>query len=218
MLNPTRGANWIARALTLGLTCVAITVGAHAAAGGAVPAIGIAFVALVMTLGSLLVTSRELSLAALSGFLVGSQAVCHLLLNGFGHAADSGGTSLAYSSERGAHALHAGAMPMSGTGDAAMSAHGMSNTMLIAHLVACTVAALVLREGERVMFSLHRALPNIMRVLLGLILNPRPMTLPTFLRQRVLVSFSGQNRSLRDGANVISRRGPPVGVRTLHFS
>ena len=112
MLNPTRGLNWVSRALILSFACVGITLVAHALAGGAVPLVGILLVSVLMTLGALFATSRELRTSAMLAFVAGSQIVCHVLLNGFGHGGDTGaGTLVATSSERGSHALMHG-MPI----------------------------------------------------------------------------------------------------------
>lgn len=211
MLNPTRGVNWISRALVLGLTCLAITVVAHAAAGGATSPVGIGFVSVLMTLGAIFATSRELSFAGLFGFLAGSQVVCHLLLNGFGHSAEGGGASLATSSERGAHALHAlSPGPDTAVTEAVAADHGMSLTMLLAHVIACAAAALVLREGERVMFSLHRALPNIVRVLFGLLVGKPSAALPPSIRPSQRLGHAIPALKSWMLTHDVSRRGPPV--------
>lgn len=207
MLNPTKGANWISRAFVLGSTCVAITIVAHALAGGTVPIIGVGFVTVLMLLGALLATSRELSLPSLLAFLAGSQVVCHLLLNGFSHSEVAG--SAAMSSERGSHALHEIA-PGAPEGVAAVAeAHSMTLGMFLAHVIACVAAALVLREGERVMFSLHRALPNIVRVLFGLVVG-RPTANPVATAAVALpIADSTPRLSLFDYASELTRRGPP---------
>lgn len=207
MLNPTKGANWLSRAFVLGSTCVAITVVAHAFAGGTVPIVGVGFVTVLMLLGALLATSRELSLPSLLAFLAGSQVVCHLLLNGFSHSEVAG--SAAMSSERGSHALHEMTAGAPEGIAAAAEAHSMTLSMLLAHLVACAAAALVLREGERVMFSLHRALPNIVRVLFGLVVG-RPTATPVATAAVALpVADSMPQLSLFDLASEVTRRGPP---------
>lgn len=210
MLNPTKGANWLSRALVLGFTCVAITVVAHAVAGGTVPLVGVAAISLLMVLGALFATARELSMTVLTAFLAGSQVVCHLLLNGFSHSTGVA-PAVAGTTERGAHALHA---MTTGSPEAsaaiAESSHGMTLGMLVAHAVACLAAVLVLREGERVMFSLHRALPNIVRVLFGLIVPARTNALPVrFVVQRAAWDWRPRIPRL-DFVSDVSRRGPPT--------
>ena len=63
MLNPTRGLNWVSRALILSFACVGITLVAHALAGGAVPLVGILLVSLLMTLGALFAIGSAISWA-----------------------------------------------------------------------------------------------------------------------------------------------------------
>ncbi|MGB3675695.1 MAG: hypothetical protein WA988_14775 [Candidatus Nanopelagicales bacterium] len=207
MLNPTKGANWLSRAFVLGSTCVAITLVAHATAGGTVPIVGVAFVTVLMLLGALLATSRELSLPSMLAFLAGSQVVCHLLLNGFGHSEVAG--SAATSSERGSHAMHDVTATSPEAIATAAEAHSMTLSMVLAHVVACVAAALVLREGERVMFSLHRALPNIVRVLFGLVVG-RPTATPVANTGVARpIADSTPRLSILDFASELSRRGPP---------
>jgi hypothetical protein len=214
VLNPTRGLNWVSRALILSFACVGITLVAHAIAGGAVPLVGILLVSLLMTLGALFATSRELRTSAMLAFVAGSQVVCHVLLNGFGHGAESGtGTLVATSSERGSHALMHG-MPIgavpSETVELTASTHSLTLGMILAHAVACLAAALVLREGERVMFSLHRVLPQVLRVLFGAILGHLPAARPIFATFTRPVEDTLPHAFQTDLVHNIARRGPPA--------
>ena len=212
MLNPTRGLNWVSRALILSLACVGITLVAHALAGGAVPLVGILLVSLLMTLGALFATSRELRTSAMLAFVAGSQIVCHVLLNGFGHGGDPGaGTFVAASTERGSHALMHG-MPIgaapSETVEMTASTHSLTLGMILAHAVACLAAALVLREGERVMFSLHRVLPQVLRVLFGAILGCLPAARPIFSNFTRRIDDTLPHAFRIDLVHDIARRGP----------
>lgn len=213
MLNPTRGLNWVSRALILSLACVGITLVAHALAGGAVPLVGILLVSLLMTLGALFATSRELRASAMLAFVAGSQIVCHILLNGFGHGESGTATLVAAASERGSHAfmhgMPVGAAP-SETFEMTSSAHSLTLGMIIAHAVACLAAAIVLREGERVMFSLHRVLPQVLRVLFGAILGRLPAARPIFGSFTRPVDDTLPYAFRIDLVHDIARRGPPA--------
>ena len=212
MLNPTRGLNWVGRALVLGLSCVAVTAVGHAAAGGRLPLVGMLLVTALMFVGAIFATSRELSWQVLLAFLLGSQVVSHLLLNGFGHAHSAAPLS-AGSTDRASHiGTHMVGSPTQ-TLDAARpveGAQGSALSMVLAHLVVCAVVAIVLREGERVMFTLHRILPNVLRVLFGLIVGRRPASLPVTRTPAPLRTLLIPHPRRIVVCTSVARRGPPA--------
>lgn len=215
VLNPTTGANWAARAVVLGGACVAITIAAHVVAGGTVPAVAVVFVSALMVIAAVWATTRELHFTSLLAFLVGAQVVSHLLLNGYSHSGGSTDGALALTSDRAGHAGHMAAervVDMAALAAAAVNDHGLTAGMILAHGVACVLAALVLREGERVFFALHRALPNVLRALLGafvtrLVLPRGIQTGPVFP-----IGNTPELAGRVDQIGSIVRRGPPLGL------
>ncbi len=167
---------------------------------------------MLMVVGALLATARELSCQALFAFLLGSQAISHILLNGFSHG-ESASLATAGSTERGSHlTMHmAGSAPQSTDPTTAVdTAQGSGLTMVLAHLIVCAIAAVVLREGERVMFALHNLLPNVLRVLLGLIVGRRPAPLPVTRAPAPLIDLSIPHPLRIVVCAAVTRRGPPA--------
>jgi len=90
------------------------------------------------------------------------------------------------------------------------STHSLTLGMILAHAVACLAAALVLREGERVMFSLHRVLPQVLRVLFGAILGCLPAARPIFSNFTRRIDDTLPHAFRIDLVHDIARRGPPA--------
>jgi len=206
VLNPTTGVHRAVRAGALGGTCLLITVLGHGIANGHSSAFGIALLAVVMTAMAVFATSRELSFVSLLAFAGFTQIGAHLLLSLLSPATNS----------------HLSATPTFGSRghDHAASAHtALTSTsvaaefptsMLAMHLGACLVMAAILRHGERVYFQLHRALPEILRVLVGRAVIAVPRLAPVARQARGLRDAREALPLVRFIAEPIQRRGPPV--------
>ena len=214
MLSPTRGASWIARASVLGAVLVCLTWGGHSIAGGHGSFAGLFFVSILMVAVALCATKQELTYRILFGYLLASQLASHLIMSGFvGHV---GSVSTGSATEAHRHhdvltALSSTSVSTDSPASANVGGGGDSTLVMVAcHVLVCAIAAVALREGERVMFSLHRAIPQILRVLLGLVVSgPRPVMPSTTTRPPLFQLDSRRAPEFRP-LREIYRRGPPI--------
>jgi hypothetical protein len=120
---PTSGLLRVARGAVVGSTAVGLAVAGHLVGGGSLPATTTAVTVLGLTVaGSVALSSRRWTLSALTTVLLGVQVVCHVALAGHASAANLAAHS---------HATH-----------------GASASMLVAHVLAALVTAVLLRRGE----------------------------------------------------------------------
>lgn len=208
MLTPDRGALRLLRSGVLAVGVLALSAGAHALAGGHLPATApLAALAAAVWLGCWAAGQRRLSASALTGLLAVSQTALHAAFealspdpspDGGGHAAravPAGLEALAAAGGAGAH-HHATALWVGGptSADAAM---------LVAHAAAALALALVCARGEDVLWDLCAWLAPLAAVLLATAL-PAPAGRPRRPVEhvdgpRVRLELTRQHR----------RRGPP---------
>ena len=153
MASPGDGVLRVARTVAVTVVVVGLAVAAHVAGGGRPPrAFGLAGLALATAYLCAWVARRRLSLPVLGGVLAAGQWGLH-------HALDLLEASCAPVAAGAAHAGHAGAAlpcePVATAGlVAGRHAAGPSWAMLLAHVAATAVSALVLAAGERALWAL----------------------------------------------------------------
>ena len=206
MLNPTTGVNRAVRAGALGGTCLLITVLGHGIANGHSSPEGIALLTMVMMAMAVFATARELSFLSLLAFAGFTQVGAHLLLSLLSPATNSPLSATPTFGSRGhdhSAAEHT-ALTSSGT------ATELPVSMIAMHLGACVVMAVILRHGEKLYFQLHRALPEILRVLIGRAVPTTPAAFPVLRRATELRDARESLPFPRFIAEPIQRRGPPA--------
>jgi hypothetical protein len=119
---PTSGWLRVARGAVVGVTAMGLSVGGHLVGGGSLPTPTTAATLLALAVaGSVALSGRRWTVSALLSVLLGVQVVCHVALAG--HA----GSHLANHQQ---------------------VAHGASASMVVAHVLAALVTAVVLSRGE----------------------------------------------------------------------
>ncbi len=161
------------RTAVLATACSILTIASHSTAHGTIAYVGLALVAVLMGLLSIFVTSRQLSANALLGFLMGTQALSHFLLSVITPAT---GRMMMIAPGVPCPQMpgmsHGSAAGMNVMADAGMLERlQLTPQMLLAHTVAAAAVAVVLLPGERLYFRLHRTLPAVLRVLLGVMVH-----------------------------------------------
>lgn len=192
----------LARALVLALTTITLAAVAHLLGGGALPSRGVLVVLTgVVGLVALVASQHRLGTASIAALLGGGQALLH---GTFSTLATSGAdpAMLGHVVGHGHHqqlVVHASAHAAHAAGHAAH--HHASVPMLLAHVVATLVTALVLARGERALWLLAGWLAPVVPLLMARPADwPRP-ALPTLPTPRPVSA---------DVALVAPRRGPPV--------
>lgn len=197
------------RVSALAGSCAALTIGGHVLAQGHSGLLGLVLVIALMAASAAFVTSREMSAVALFGFAAASQFIGHVMMSFFGAHQTSSIALLTSSTAPAVDHSHAAHL-VSGPGSN-LAAWQMSLPMVLAHLAACVLVAVVLRSGEKTAFTLHAVVRAVLRTLL----NPGPSnacapvvparrgTLGTRYQAPDVAWQTTLNRS-------VIRRGPPV--------
>jgi hypothetical protein len=176
---PTSGALRVLRGTAVGATAMGLALAGHVAGGGSLPALRTSFAVFSLAAaGSIALSGRRWTLAELVTVLLGVQVFFHVA---FGN-----------------HAMLSGAH--------SHAAHGLSVSMVTAHLLAAFVAALVLRRGESWCWQLMAFLRRPVQAVRAFGTVSVPDLVVTSLR-------AGDGpRSLRSLmlADVQPRRGPPA--------
>lgn len=208
-----------ARAGALAVTTVCLAALAHACGGGSLPgpAVLLLLGALVGT-GSLVASAHRLGTRSLAALLGGGQLALHLAFTVLGRtgapvdpgvgmaiAADHGHGSvpdLATAHLQAAH-LHAAGGHAAGAHAALGHAHHGGWVMLLTHVLATAVTALVLARGERALWLLAGLVAPAIR--------PRP-TRPALGPRPALPALPVLAPALAHVRDVAPRRGPPAQV------
>ncbi len=182
----------------LGLVVVALSLGAHTQAGGpAAPAV-VAGVVAAAVLGCCALAGRELSLGRLLAVLLLGQLAVHLVLE----FACSPGAAPATSDEMPAMA---GMADPPGAVQTTADAIGLSTPMVVGHVAAAILAALVLRYGETLLLRLMSLLSSSPARLASLV----PLAVPGLTPRRP-VSWEPPGGRTTLLTHSMRRRGPPV--------
>lgn len=179
---PTSGVLRFARGTAVGATAMGLAVTGHAVGGRSLPASSTAVALLALTVaGSVALSGRRWTVSALVTVLLGVQAVCHV-----------------------AFADHPTAAPVA---DHHHAAHSVTASMLVAHVLAALVTAVLLRRGESWCWRLAALLSRPMHV--ARVFTAR--TVPAS-RDRLVPSADGSLAVLRSLllADGQPRRGPPA--------
>ncbi|MBT2247291.1 hypothetical protein JHV56_01065 [Arthrobacter sp. BHU FT2] len=141
------------RASALATGILTLAAGAHAAAGGQLPAPGILLAILALTgLASTAATRLKLSFSAMAGIMGGAQVALHELFTVFSTAAGPAGTSLPAAHQHGLPAFPPDLTSLAGhLGPADPAAAPL---MMAAHTVATLGCALLLAKGEAALWAL----------------------------------------------------------------
>ncbi|GIH23650.1 hypothetical protein Aph01nite_19600 [Acrocarpospora phusangensis] len=152
----------VVRAVVFGTVSVALSVGAHAYAGGSA-SVGSVLLALVFSfLAGLLLAGRERTMRAIFPALAGCQAVLHLLFS-YAHTVE----------------------PMAGHHHATTLLPSLS--MLVTHAWAAGLTALWLARGEAVLWGLLRRLEFRLMPLLRVVIDPGSPRVSVPPAERVIV-------------------------------
>jgi hypothetical protein len=119
---PTSGLLRVLRGTAVGTTAMSLAVAGHVVGGGSLPPATVGTLLCLTVAGSIALSSRRWTFSALATVLLGVQLVCHVAL--------------------------AGQATASSPTDHSHTAHGTSASMLIAHVLAAFVTAVLLRRGE----------------------------------------------------------------------
>jgi hypothetical protein len=178
---PTSGLLRVVRGTAVGTTAMSLAVAGHVVGGGSLPPATAATLLGLTVAGSIALSGRRWTLSALATVLLGVQLVCHVALAGQATGASLTGHS------------HA--------------AHGPSAWMLVAHVLAAAVTALLLRRGESWCWRLVALLRRPARV--ARLFSPRPVLEPV---GRLVPAADGAPALLRSLllADAQPRRGPPA--------
>lgn len=184
-MSATRGAPRVLRGVTLAGCSAALTVAAHAAAGGSVPSPGLTLVLTVLLAGAgVALADRRRGFPAILAAVAASQLGMHVLLAGLGHG-------------------HGGAAAGLGPGGGAST----PVAMVVLHAVAAVITAVLLAGAENAVF----AVAAVLRWLLGAVAvgcRPLPPLGPQVCR---IPGFRTFNSFIVDVLlrRVHARRGPP---------
>jgi hypothetical protein len=160
MSAPTLGATRWARAAAIGVATLALAMGAHVSAGGALPSLTVlAFLALPLGMGSVVMTGRRCGPGLLLGSMTAAQFALHHTLMAVTGPVSGMSAQMSFAP--------ASALSDPALGDSAMAqvmatqaASGWSVSMTITHVVATVVAALLLARCEQAVWQLvSRLLP-----------------------------------------------------------
>jgi hypothetical protein len=175
------------RAAVVGLSASGLALLGHLAAGGTAPPPGqLALAVLAVLVVSLALSARRWTIGPLLAVLLGSQALFHVAFSGAGAAHVHGGQ----------HGSSASAMP----------GHPWL-LMLVGHLVAALLTALLLRRGEDWLWGLVALLARVVRVMR--LAAEEPVADPSTRA----MSRSGHVRAVLDLLeHAVARRGPPERV------
>jgi hypothetical protein len=160
MTDPARGSLRLLRALGLLATVTGLVLGAHMAGGGAVAPVPAAAVAALLWPGALLAARRRVRLALLLPGLAAGQVAGHALLALLGASTAAAPTSVTVACLEHAGHLHpAAAACLAADGYAPVAHHAMgsvlpSGSMLVTHLIATVVAAVLVTRGEAIIWRL----------------------------------------------------------------
>jgi hypothetical protein len=178
---PTSGALRVVRGTAVGTTAMSLAAAGHVAGGGSLPPATAAILLGLTVAGSVALSGRRWTFSALATVLLGVQLVCHVALAGPATAANLTNHS------------HA--------------AHGATPSMLIAHVLAALVTAVVLRRGESWCWRLVALLARPAQV--ARLFSTRPALKPV---ARLLPAADGAPALLRSLllADAQPRRGPPA--------
>ncbi len=219
------------RVLALGGVALAVTVGGHVAAAGSVSLLGIAVVGILMLLVAVFATAGELSGRSLFAFIGSAQVGAHFLFGHLGAHGSHGASSAALGAVPGSDGATTGAALAThahgSVGQATEATAALGTTlvgaasavlsaapMVLMHAAVALVMALILRAGERTYFNLHRLLPSLLALLLGLFSRRIPLARPAHSHARLTVLGRRSQptvQSLLIGHD-IARRGPPLGL------
>jgi hypothetical protein len=119
---PTSGLLRLVRGTAVGATAMSLAVAGHVVGGGSLPPATAAILLGLTVAGSVALSGRRWTFSALATVLLGVQLVCHVALAGHAEAAN--------------------------VADHRHAAHGTGAWMLVAHVLAALVTAVLLRRCE----------------------------------------------------------------------
>jgi hypothetical protein len=182
----------LARAAVVGGATVFLAAGAHVAGGGALPdpLIVVGILALVLV-PAIALAGRKISVVGMLGMLGAGQLGLHWAFDALSVSASAAPPP----STSHVHVLAALSAPS--TSD---HLHGDSTLMLVGHILATIVTALVLARGEQALWALLAWLTPLVRLLAAAAPHPAP-ALPAFSEEPLPPAW----RTLR----LPARRGPP---------
>lgn len=181
------------RAVVVASSTVLLAAGAHLAGGGSLPdALVVVGVLALVTLSVMALAGRRISLPAMLALLGAGQFGLH---NAFEILTESASSAPVLSMNAG-HAHMLGMVSPQGPAPMAMD----SPSMLLGHVLATVVTALLLARGEAAVWALLAWLRPLVRLLIAASPPPRP-AVPAFAQN----ALSHTWRSLR----LPERRGPP---------
>ena len=201
-MGPRQGRWRHVRTGVFALVCLALAVGAHAAAGGGLPPPGVLLLAaLPLWLGGAVLTGRQVRFGTLTCALGAAQLGLHLLFHATaGGPAGHLGAGLTVPAGAMAHAGHAAAPVAGSPALAPQLAGGLSPAMLLAHALATAACAVVMTRAEELLWRLLR------RVVRNPPSGRAPVTAPLW-RLVVAPAVVPAGRLLSPGRAL---RGPPA--------
>lgn len=190
MVSPSMGAVRGARATAWTTAAFALSVGAHVVGGGAPPAVGGALLMVLALLWTGLVLTRwRLGPVVLTISLGASQMLLHSILTVHEVGVACGGSD-----------AHHGVV-LACAGGAPAPHHQSGTTMLLAHVVATLLLALLMARGEESLWVLAgRLWPRL----------PRRLALPSLDQQAITPSHVDELVPSVPLLGGVGRRGPPV--------
>jgi hypothetical protein len=205
MTGPTLGAMRWARAAALGVATLALAIGAHVSAGGAMPSMTVlAFLALPLAMAAVIVTGRQCGPLLLLGSMTAAQLMLHhTLMAVTGQVGNlSGQMASASASAMGDHVSATGGPATALAMNQAMSpADSWSLSMTATHVIATVIAALLLARSEQALWQLVSKLIPSLPSLPSLVGWP-PLQTPSLVSMPRL-AFSEMSGGL-------GLRGPPL--------
>lgn len=201
-MSATRGALRLGRSAALGASCLLLALAAHVLAGGPAPSLlAVIVLAVPVSCACVLATGRRAGLARIGTVLGLTQLGLHQAFVALGQPPCTGSTT----SLPGHLAGHTGAgAGISASCGPAMHMAGGSAVMVAGHVLAAGLTALVLWQGERLLWA----------VLAWLGWTALPST-ETTLAARARVVRAAVVRRVTGSIAVlggVGRRGPPVAV------
>jgi hypothetical protein len=201
-VSATRGALRLGRSAVLGAGCLLLALSAHVLAGGPAPSVlAVIVLAVPVTCSCVLVTGRQAGLGRIGTVLGLTQVGLHQGFMALAHP-DCAGTTASLPAHLAGHAAGGAGVPASC--GPAMQMAGGSAAMVAGHVLAAGITALLLWQGERLLWAL----------LAGLGWSGLPgaeATIPA--RARVLgAPVAGRGSRSIALLGGVGRRGPPVAV------
>lgn len=196
---PTTGALRLVRALVLGAVAMTLGAGAHTIGGGALPGLPVLMLlSIPVGLLTVAVTARRVSRPALVGVLGLVQAGLHVALGQMapmGHCAP-----VAAASGHAGHQPGSLAGACTGVAESAAMPMSLSGSMVLAHVVATLLTALILSRGEALLWRVIRAIAA------------RVPAAPAALPRRVRATIAGSVLRMRGrvAAGSARPRAPPL--------